>query len=173
MWTSKSDEPPPSDGFPIVFDATSKEPFAGRIVRSLYESAPASPGNWGDTFVAKTQALLPQGGAVSTSDPLMPVYAIGDFVDEKPPTAPRIVNGLLRSLPADSMCGPLTSMGLELEEARDDRMPAALLAYAVYLGRSAAETSSATKPLIVLGAEANPDTGELNSLRTFVAEEWR
>ena len=70
--------------------------------------------------------------ARSVADPR--VYTTGDYVDDKPPSAPRVTSGAVTHYDQTDSCREHTSLEFTIAEpATDDHAPAELLTYAVYL----------------------------------------
>ena len=173
LWTSFAGEAPPSDAFAVATDATSHAPIMGRVMRPIYSASEHSLGLLYPTFIVKTDELLPPGRPVSPVDNVLrPVYATGDYVDETPPKAPEIVDALIQHQAAGGTCPATTGLGVTLAgPVTDDHTPSGLLAYAIYLEKTAAEAISA-KTAFALIAQMSPATNP-EQLHVFVAHAWK
>jgi len=174
LWSSVSGGAPPSDAFAVATDATSNALIMGHVVRPIYNASEPSVGLLLPTFIVKTGELLPPGRPVSPVDKVLPVYTTGDYVDETSPTAPEIVDGLIQHQAGEAAGGPCpATTGLAVTLAgpvTDDHTPSGLLAYAVYLEKTAIEAASAKTAfaLIQMSSATNPE-----QLHAFVAHAWK
>jgi hypothetical protein len=106
---------------------------------------------------------LPVGAELSSK-------TVADYVDESPPTAPRVLGGAVvfndgTGACGGNSCGDYTDLSLEIELSEDDHLRGEQLVYAVYLGTTRERAATAVRPDYVLRA-----TG--NQLWALVPDRW-
>jgi hypothetical protein len=136
----------PTEPVRVAVDSTS-QPVKGRVLWAI--------GNRPGTFIAKPDEPMPahfmiqSGGIQSTT---------GDYLDETPPVAPRIMDSSVEHDDSGegcaggaSSCAGLTSLIVTLaERVKDDHVPAGRLAYFIYLEKSADAARTTHTPFAIV-----------------------
>jgi hypothetical protein len=166
------EEDVPRDAIAFADDTTHGRAITGRLTKWIYGDAPATVTDYPKTFLIQPDELLAPGAMVvprGRQDP--PVYTVGDYVDEQPPSAPVIGNAQLHVETADNMCDIAASLAFDVTGApADDHAPSHQLAYAVYLGKSAVEASTAPRAFVV--GRPEPPVTRISTL-SFRKEPWK
>jgi hypothetical protein len=166
------EEDVPRDAIAFADDTTHGRVITGRLTKWIYGDSPASVSGFPRTFLIQADELLAPGATVvprGQQDP--PIQTVGEYVDEQPPTAPVIGNAQLHVETADNMCDIRASLAFDVTGApTDDHAPSHQLAYAVYLGKSAIEASTAPRAFVV-GRPEPPETRI--SILSFTKEPWK
>jgi hypothetical protein len=166
VWSrTDADAAIPAQPVVVALDPTS-QPIMGRVLIAV--------GNKPRTFVAKPDEPLPphfliqSGGDESRT---------GDYVDERPPETPNVINSVVRYDDGEegcgtsvSSCGDLTSLEVTLAApANDDHVPVRRVPYLIYLEKTA-EAARTTRTPFALVSELPTVNG--TTLNVWLDRSW-
>jgi hypothetical protein len=161
----------------VAYDVEAHAQILARVERRIAKMTFATP-KPSTLYIAKTAEPLPSHLTLALGTASGPKVTTGDYIDDQPPSVPRVVSGAVThseggsTACSQSSCGDSDSLNLSIVgPSSDDHTPAALVTYAIYLEKSAEEARTTPTPFVLLKAPPAPSAGGYG-LHVFVDASW-
>jgi len=165
LWSAPINAPLPADPVMVAYDVEAHAPILARVERRIAKMTFATP-KPSTLYIAKTAEPLPSHLTLALGTASGLKVTTGDYIDDQPPSAPRVVSGALThsdggsTACSQSSCGDSDSLDLSIVgPSSDDHAAAELVTYAVYLEKSADEARTTATPFVLLQAPPSPSAG--------------